>query len=111
MIFAVDLDGTYGAAPILWRRFCLDARADGHKVFCVTARPESNRSFVEQFVGDSVHEVFLTDYHQKREFMEEQGIFIDVWIDDNPHAICSAENVVDNIEVSNTWRDRGHGAE
>lgn len=85
MRFALDFDGTYTAAPELWDRFIADARGQGHQVWIVTARRDTdeNRELVKV---DGCFTVF-TNLVSKLRHCEQRGLKIDVWIDDDPRVI------------------------
>lgn len=82
MKIAIDFDNTYTLDPEFWDRFIANAKASGHKVWCVTARrnTEENR---ETVVVPGVLTVF-SELGSKIDCMERRGIKIDVWIDDDP---------------------------
>jgi hypothetical protein len=78
---AVDYDNTYSDDPELFELFIKTAQSRGHIVAIVTARGES------QPVPVKSCEVFYTDGALKSPFMREQGLEIDIWIDDWPEII------------------------
>ena len=83
MIIALDYDGTYTRAPRLWDDFAALADAGGHSVVAVTMRDENDPLPAEP-PGVPVH---YTGGQPKAAHMEDHGILVDVWIDDDPQAI------------------------
>lgn len=86
--FAVDFDDTFTAAPQLWCAIMRIMRINGHDVYCVTARDntESNLQEMIQSLPDYV-KIVLCSGTPKREFCLSEGIEINVWIDDYPESI------------------------
>lgn len=54
LTFAIDFDDTLTACPELWCRFIADAESNGHRVFLVTARRETeeNVEIVREFMKE-----------------------------------------------------------
>lgn len=88
MNISVDFDDTYTRDPILWDEFINRALERGHQVYCVTARPPTpiNQHEVYDSIGRIIgkNNCYFTDAMAKAKFMYEQGIDINVWIDDLP---------------------------
>lgn len=88
MNIGLDYDDTYTRDPEVWDAFITLMRARGHKVYLVTWRFEAElgpvRTHHLQYKVDEIH---ATGRQAKEKHMFEQGICIDVWIDDNPRAI------------------------
>lgn len=87
MTFALDYDGTYTADPELWDTFVKLARERGHKFLCVTQRrnTEENREAVKV----PGVQVLFTELASKTWFIEQRGLTVDVWIDDDPKALVN----------------------
>lgn len=90
----LDWDGTASCDPGLFLKIINLLREAGNKVYIVTMRYESELNGVEGMFGPIPHElrsvvdgVFATGRRAKKEFMQEMGIEIHVWMDDNPRAI------------------------
>jgi hypothetical protein len=78
MKIALDYDGTYTADPAFWDKFMIDCKAYGHEVIVVTMRrPEEIVSFSDRLI-------VYTSRRAKKQYCENAGISIDIWIDDNP---------------------------
>lgn len=84
MIIALDYDDTITLDPEFWLSFIRSAQRRGIVVHCVTWRSEHEP--VHHSVSELV-QVFYTDLLAKRPFMESKGVYVDVWIDDNPYAV------------------------
>lgn len=79
---ALDYDQTYTADPILWDLFIENANEGDHEVMIVTYRDK------DMPIDHKLHiPVFYTGFVAKRVYMKEQGIDIDIWIDDWPESI------------------------
>jgi len=92
MNIAIDYDDTYTLNPRMWDEFIQRAYEYDCEVYLVTWRDGENRSMrdeVEKDLRYVLREGFIhfTNLKAKRKYMEDQGIYIDVWIDDNPYAI------------------------
>jgi hypothetical protein len=83
--FGLDYDGTYNEASDLWDAFVANARAQGHKVVCVTCRRETLENVQECDVPGVL--TYFTGGAPKQWFMEQRGVSIDVWIDNEPRVI------------------------
>ena len=83
---ALDFDDTYTAHTLLWDAFLQMCEQAGHEVYCVTARydNEFEAPLVESHLSGKVKEIFYTGRKAKIDFMEHRGVYIDIWIDDNP---------------------------
>jgi hypothetical protein len=89
MNISLDYDNTYTRDPDLWDNFITLCKQKGHKVYVVTMRyNHPNESYeVNKALLSKVDGIFFTARKAKRPFMFEQGISIDVWVDDTPEWI------------------------
>jgi len=83
MIISLDYDKTYTEDPELWDRFISDSIKSGHSVVCVTMRTREEGADIIKSLGHQIP-IYFTARRAKLLFMREQGVVIDVWIDDNP---------------------------
>ena len=100
MNIALDYDNTYTRDPILWNVFVANAIGLGHKVYCVTMRSPEEGLQVFHDLSGKVDGIFFTNRRAKKDFMFEQGISIDVWIDDMPFFIYSDASDRPTAEVT-----------
>jgi HK97 family phage prohead protease len=93
---SLDFDGTFTAAPGLWRSFIQDATARGTRVVCITRREDNdeNRSQLLAAFGDVYaaldRVVMCGAATQKRDAAAAAGLEVDIWIDDSPEKIPAA---------------------
>lgn len=88
MIIAVDYDGTYTEDPTLWGLLISQARIRKHTVYCVTSREEKfGGQEVKDAMGSLVDAIYFTNGEMKEKYMLQQGIYVNVWIDDCPGMI------------------------
>jgi hypothetical protein len=96
LTISLDFDGTFTAAPGLWRSFVTDAQARGNRVVCITRREdtEENRAALRSGFGDLHDELagvlLVGPDQQKRSAAAAAGLSIDIWIDDYPEGIPAA---------------------
>jgi hypothetical protein len=81
----IDFDDTYSRDPELWDAFIASAKARGHKVVCVTCRPETLENVQECDIPGVL--TYCTSMSPKEWYMREKGIEVDVWIDDCPDCV------------------------
>ena len=86
--FGIDYDGTFSAAPDIFRKIITDLFAAGHRAVLVTGRSDEGiwGEEVRAAVGDLMPIVFA-GMQWKREAAEAAGYPIDIWIDDKPEYI------------------------
>jgi acid phosphatase class B len=89
MVLSLDFDETYTRDPLLWDNFIKMARHRGHKVYVVTMRYERESLQVTDALKDKVDGIFFTGRKAKYDFMIEQGIIVNVWVDDMPWFILT----------------------
>ena len=105
---ALDFDRTFTSDVEFWREFVKRAVARGHKVYCVTCRTHNLRNCdeVSRLFGTDVFSLLsscvFTNHLPKRIVCEEQGIHIDIWIDDTPDFITAK----DAEEIQQVQRER-----
>lgn len=87
MNFAIDYDGCADSDIQLFRIIITQMKAAGNKVYIVTMRYPSECAFVLANFQDIVDGVIPTSRMAKRKVVENHGIEINVWMDDNPRAI------------------------
>lgn len=96
MNIAIDYDDTYTLNPRMWDEFIERAYEYDCEVYLVTWR-DGNNAAMRQEVLSNVQSVLsqrmhFTNLKAKRKYMEDKGIYIDVWVDDNPYAILHDGN-------------------
>lgn len=79
MIIALDYDKTYTADPQLWDALIVHAKHRGHKIICLTMR-----RYPEEQIKIPGVEITYTDRRAKKKYADENGIVVDIWIDDKP---------------------------
>ena len=78
----VDYDDTFSTNPEVWTKIIELMRGAGANVVCITARfPDC--PLPPNFPG----EVHYARGQPKAEFAKENGLKIDIWIDDKPNGI------------------------
>lgn len=88
MNIALDFDDTYTADPTLWNLLIDGCHALGHRLYVVTCRhdtPENREDVRVEYIKPHRH--FFTGHAAKKWFMEQRGIKIDVWIENDPATI------------------------
>ena len=78
---SVDYDDTFTSCRETWTNVINVLRRAGARVVCVTSRTP------EMKITDFPGEVFYCSARPKREVMQELGISVAVWIDDQPEYI------------------------
>lgn len=91
LTISIDFDDTFTAIPDLLSLFIKFAIVEGHKVICITARHfeernvnELKQTFEEYGINIPIH---FSNHRSKKEYAKENGIDVDIWIDDMPEAI------------------------
>lgn len=102
MIIALDFDKTYNIAPSFWDTFISMSKAGGHEVILATYRHE--KYDWDPLMDDLDIPMYFTDGKAKRPFLEELGINVDIWIDDNPYSIIDDSAWAPNSPELHAWR-------
>lgn len=97
MRIALDWDETVTKDPLMWIEFIKMVQDHGHEVMIVTFR---DPGLPVEF-DPGIH-VYYTSYKAKRRYMKDQGIDIDVWIDDSPECITGDSSWTD--EERERWK-------
>jgi len=87
---AIDFDGTWNRDHDTFMTISEIFQDRGHRVFIVTNRKPRQKKFVEEVVLQGPiedHQLFFCGLTPKRQFMKDQGITIDIWIDDEPESV------------------------
>ena len=82
MKIALDYDGTFTEDPKLWLKFIDMCQLRDHEIFVVTFRGDDTPIDHELPI-----KVYYTAARPKRQWMENLGVKVDVWIDDYPELI------------------------
>ena len=95
LTISMDFDRTFAADPQLWGEFARKAVEDGNTVVMISRRPEADREEVISSLGEyaeSFSQVLLVGGDtMKGDAAQAAGIEVDVWVDDSPQFIRSAE--------------------
>lgn len=91
LVIAIDFDDTYTADTTLWSAFINNALDRGHRVYCVTARRDTEEN--QELIRETFHSnelcipVVFSNLGSKMWTMDQRGVKVDIWIDDAPHAL------------------------
>jgi HK97 family phage portal protein len=95
LTISIDFDRTFAADPQLWGEFARKSAAEGNTVVMISRRPEEDRQTVTETLGeyaDAFSQVLLVGGDtMKADAAQAAGIEVDVWVDDSPQFIRSAE--------------------
>jgi len=89
MNISIDFDDTYTRDPDTWNLVIAQLQLSGHQVYCVTYRTPEEGLEVYSTIGRIVgtNRCYFTSHQSKQAYTRQQGIKIDVWIDDMPITI------------------------
>lgn len=87
MNIGLDYDDTITRDPAAFLAMIKLFRERKHNVYITTMRYPSECDSILPEIKDAVNGVYATSRTAKEPFMYQQGIRIDVWMDDNPRAI------------------------
>jgi hypothetical protein len=87
MKIMVDYDGTYTADVTMWREVILEMIDFFHEIYIVTSRDPADLVQDHVWFEEQGIPVIYCNYHAKRQVCEQQGIAIDIWIDNQPYFI------------------------
>jgi hypothetical protein len=86
MNIMIDYDRTYTADVDMWRKI-IPIFLENHKVYLVTSRDmDTPIELTQDFINWNIPIIYC-QYMAKRDVCAKQGIYIDIWIDDDPHYI------------------------
>ena len=104
MIIALHYDETYNKAPFMWDVVTKIAQLFGHEVILATYRHGilDMEPLLEK-VSKKI-ECYYTDGKAKKPFLQELGINVDVWIDDNPNSILQDSAWKHDSPELHAWR-------
>ncbi len=110
MRIAIDYDGTYTRTPNMWDAVIRRFESNHIDVVCVSSRrnTEGNRQEIECAMAayDGVDvPIYLTGYEAKAEVMDNLGLHVDIWIDDDPKTI-DPNGVIDKPQFDK-WKESG----
>lgn len=97
LTIALDYDNTFTALPRVAKlNFIRALKSDGCRVLIVSSRqcectPESKCENHCYMAGETGCSVILTSGSAKKWFMEQRGIKVDIWIDDDPASITNGK--------------------
>lgn len=87
MNFGLDYDGTVTGDPVTFEKIVNLLKQAGHKVYLVTMRYESELGSIHPGIAIAVDGIIPTSRQAKRKVVEDLGLKIHIWIDDNPEAV------------------------
>ena len=105
MKIALDYDGTITADKDFFKDLILLARKYGHKTTIVTMRHAELDPILdaEEFFYNYETPIIYCDGQPKRKVCEEQGVFIDVFMDDMPEGVGNGSSYT--LDQLAQWRE------
>jgi len=89
MNISLDYDNTYTRDPVMWDAIVDMMKRYGHTVYVVTMRYPSEGAEVEKYLADKVERIIYTSRKGKMDYVQQQLLSIDIWIDDMPWFIVN----------------------
>lgn len=89
MNISLDYDNTYTRDPVMWDTIIGIIKRHGHSVYVVTMRYPSEGAEVEQYLAHQVERIIYTSRKNKMDYVQQQMVSIDIWIDDMPWFILN----------------------
>lgn len=89
MNISLDYDNTYTRDPVMWDTIIGIMNLSGHSVYVVTMRYPSEGEEVEKHLAHQVERIIYTSRKGKMDYLQQQMVSIDIWIDDMPWFILN----------------------
>ena len=106
MIIAYDFDETYNRAPDLFDDILDVIRLHGHQVIMATYRhPVEDWDPLFDRLSEQKIPLYCTDGKAKGPWLEERGIKVDIWFDDNPKAVLQDSAWKHDSPELHAWRE------
>jgi hypothetical protein len=88
LLICIDFDRTYTQDPKMWNLFIDLVESRGHDIICVTLRHARGKEAEDAIrtIGRKCT-VYFTERKCKKDYLQNIGIFPDIWIDDDPRTI------------------------
>ena len=84
MNIMIDYDNTYTGDVDMWKKIIPVILMYGHNMYLVTSRGmDTPVELIQDFIQWKIPVVYC-DYRAKQDVCKEQGINIDIWMDDDP---------------------------
>jgi len=97
MIIALDFDNTYTLNPKMWDKV-LETFVEYATIYIVTSRsPDIPIDYLPKYCADVVY----CSFKPKLDVMEELGIPVNIWIDDDPLYIIKPHFIQDSTQAVN----------
>lgn len=95
----IDYDNTYTADVEMWKNVIPLMKLWGHNLYLVTSRDmDTPVEMAQDFVDWGIPIIYCA-YRAKKEVCQEQGIDINIWIDDDPHYITNGF-ITDDVPIT-----------
>lgn len=105
-VIALDFDETYNTMPDMYDEIINVFQGYGFKVILATYRhPTSDYDPLFERLEDQGVPVYCTDGKAKKKYMEDLGIKVDIWIDDNPRSILEDSAWKHDSPELHAWRE------
>ena len=109
MIIALDFDETYTKDPMLWNYLILGVNHDklkANKIIMATYRHEKlDYDPLFEILRVLGVDCYFTDGKAKKPFLQNLGIEVDIWIDDNPLSIMQDSAWKHDSPELHAWRE------
>lgn len=106
MIIAYDFDETYNKYPSFFDDVLDVALSWGHTVILATYRhPVEDYDPLFERLETLGVKIYCTDGKAKKPWLEERGIKVDIWIDDNPKSIIEDSAWKHDSPELHAWRE------
>jgi hypothetical protein len=81
LTIGLDYDNTFTADPKAWQQFIGLMLSHGHRVFITTSR---SPDLELEIIPHGIDGIVYCSFRAKKTVTQEQGIKINIWIDDDP---------------------------
>jgi len=107
VIIALDFDETYNLDPVLFGTIASVFQEHGHQVILATYRhPTIDYDPLFLRLEKQGVQVYCTDGKAKKKFLEDLGISVAIWIDDNPKSILEDSAWKHDSPELHAWREQ-----
>lgn len=90
-VVAFDFDETISDNEPVWLNVMIMLERNGYHCIVVTWRKPDEWPTDLRFLVDKGFKIYYTSRQAKKQYMEQQGIKVSIWIDDNPFAILHSQ--------------------